>query len=58
MAQGFQTLQRDVDVRSGVPIDLDLSLALAGAEVAVRSSVTLRTCSNATRPRTPTSTRA
>ncbi len=34
-AQGFQTLQRDVDVRSGVPIDLDLSLALAGAEVAV-----------------------
>ena len=30
-AQGFQTLQRDVDVRSAVPIDLDLTLALAGA---------------------------
>jgi hypothetical protein len=28
-AQGFQTLQRDVDVRSAVPIDLDLTLALA-----------------------------
>jgi carboxypeptidase family protein len=29
-AQGFQTLEKDVDVRSGVPITLDLSLALAG----------------------------
>jgi hypothetical protein len=31
MAQGFQTLERDVDVRSAVPIQLDLALALAGA---------------------------
>ena len=30
-AQGFQSLARDVDVRSGVPITLDLTLALAGA---------------------------
>jgi carboxypeptidase family protein len=30
-AQGFQTLERDVDIRSGVPITLDLTLALAGA---------------------------
>src|SRR5438445_383073 len=30
-AQGFQKLERDVDVRSGVPIAVDLSLALAGA---------------------------
>src|SRR5690349_16098924 len=34
-AQGFQTLERDVDVRSGVPITLDLTLALAGAAAAV-----------------------
>ena len=34
-AQGFQTLQRDVDVRSAVPIDLDLALALAGATATV-----------------------
>src|SRR5919199_1213149 len=34
-AQGFQTLERDVDVRSGVPITLDLTLALAGATTAV-----------------------
>jgi hypothetical protein len=34
-AQGFQTLQRDVDVRTAVPIDLDLTLALAGATSAV-----------------------
>jgi hypothetical protein len=33
--QGFQTLERDVDVRSGVPITLDLTLALAGATAAV-----------------------
>src|ERR1700676_382638 len=26
-AQGFQTLERDVDVRTAVPIDLDLPLA-------------------------------
>ena len=58
MAQGFQTLQRDVDVRSGVPIDLDLSLALAGARSPSVSSDTLGTCSSVTRPRTPTSTRA
>src|SRR5438067_9809506 len=29
-AQGFQTLERDVDVRSGVPITVDLTLSLAG----------------------------
>ena len=34
-AQGFQTLERDVTVRSSVPIDVDLSLALAGATTAV-----------------------
>ena len=34
-AQGFQTLDRDVDVRTGVPITLDLTLALAGATTAV-----------------------
>jgi hypothetical protein len=30
-AQGFQLLERDVDVRTAVPITLDLTLALAGA---------------------------
>jgi len=30
-AQGFQVLQRDVDVRSAVPLDVDLTLTLAGA---------------------------
>jgi hypothetical protein len=35
-AQGFQTLQRDVDVRTAVPIDLDLTLALAGATSTVQ----------------------
>jgi hypothetical protein len=35
MAQGFQPLERDVDVRSAVPIDLDLPLALAGATESV-----------------------
>jgi hypothetical protein len=30
-AQGFQTLQRDVSVRTAVPITVDLTLALAGA---------------------------
>ena len=34
-AQGFQPLEKDVDVRSGVPITLDLSLALAGTTAAV-----------------------
>ena len=34
-AQGFQTLARDVDVRSGLPIELDLSLSLAGATTTV-----------------------
>src|SRR4051812_25663194 len=34
-AQGFQTLERDVDVRTGVPITLDLTLSLAGATTAV-----------------------
>jgi len=33
--QGFQPLERDVDVRTGVPITLDLTLALAGATTAV-----------------------
>jgi hypothetical protein len=33
--QGFQPLERDVDVRSGVPIDLDLSLSLAGTTQSV-----------------------
>ena len=57
-AQGFQTLERDVDVRSGVPITLDLTLALAGAtEHVSTSSGTPKTCSSATRPRTPTSIR-
>lgn len=34
-AQGFQTLDRDVDVRTGVPITVDLTLALAGATTTV-----------------------
>ena len=34
-AQGFQPLARDVDVRSGVPITLDLTLALAGTISAI-----------------------
>jgi TonB dependent receptor/Carboxypeptidase regulatory-like domain len=34
-AQGFQTLERDVDVRTGVPITVDLTLALAGATTTV-----------------------
>jgi carboxypeptidase family protein len=34
-AQGFQTLERDVEVRSAVPIQLDLTLALAGATATV-----------------------
>src|SRR5205814_6824113 len=34
-AQGFQTLERDVDVRTGVPITVDLTLALAGAMTTV-----------------------
>ena len=57
-AQGFQTLERDVDVRSGVPITLDLTLALAGA-TSRRSkwSVTPKTCSSAIPPRTRTSIR-
>ena len=35
-AQGFQTLQRDVDIRSAVPIDLDLTLAVASATTTVQ----------------------
>ncbi len=35
-AQGFELLQRDVDVRSAVPIDLDLTLVLAGATSSVQ----------------------
>src|SRR5882762_7763971 len=34
-AQGFKTLERDVDVRSGVPITVDLALTLAGATTSV-----------------------
>jgi len=34
-AQGFQTLERDVDVRTGVPITVNLTLAVAGATSAV-----------------------
>ena len=34
-AEGFQPLAKDVDVRSGVPITLDLSLALAGTTASV-----------------------
>src|SRR6476620_11375727 len=34
-AQGFQTFERDVDVRTGVPITLDMNLALAGATTSV-----------------------
>jgi hypothetical protein len=30
-AQGFQTLGRDVEVRTGVPLELELTLSLAGA---------------------------
>jgi len=33
--QGFETLARDVDVRSGVPITLDLMLQLAGTSTSV-----------------------
>jgi len=35
-AQGFRTLEQDVDVRSGVPIELDLMLSLAGAAETVQ----------------------
>jgi Carboxypeptidase regulatory-like domain len=35
-AQGFQALSRDVDVRSALPLDLDLTLALAGAAESVQ----------------------
>jgi hypothetical protein len=35
-AQGFNPLTRDVDVRSAVPIDLDLSLQLAGTTESVQ----------------------
>src|SRR3954467_14850227 len=34
-AQGFQPFERDVDVRSAVPITLDLTLMLAGATTSV-----------------------
>ena len=35
-AQGFQPLGRDVDVRSGVPITVDLALSLVGASETVQ----------------------
>jgi hypothetical protein len=34
-AQGFKALERDVDVRTAVPITVDLTLALAGATASV-----------------------
>ena len=34
-AEGFQPLERDVEVRTAVPIEVDLSLALAGATSSV-----------------------
>ena len=34
-AQGFKTLERDVSVRSAVPLDVDLQMALAGASESV-----------------------
>src|SRR6266516_1731655 len=34
-AQGFQKLERDVDIRTAVPITVDLTLALAGATSSV-----------------------
>src|SRR5438309_772298 len=34
-AQGFKTLERDVRVRSAVPLDVDLQMALAGASESV-----------------------
>ena len=55
-AQGFQPLERDVDVRSAVPITLDLTLALAGAAESVQSAMP-KTCSSAVRRPTPTSIR-
>ena len=35
-AEGFQPFEKDVDVRSGVPINLDLALALAGTTTTVQ----------------------
>ncbi len=35
-AQGFRTLEQDVDVRTGVPITMDLNLALAGGAETVQ----------------------
>ena len=35
-AEGFQPFERDVDVRSGVPITVDIALALAGATSSVQ----------------------
>ena len=37
-AQGFQTLAQDVDVRSAIPINLDLNLQLAGTTQASTTS--------------------
>jgi hypothetical protein len=33
---GFQTIERDVDIRSAVPVELDLTMALAGATSSVQ----------------------
>ncbi len=58
-AQGFQTTERDVDVRTAVPITLDFTLPLAAttfsAEVVGHGA---ERSSSATRRRTPISTRA
>ena len=35
-AQGFQTLAKDIDVRSAVPIEVDMTLQLAGATTTVK----------------------
>jgi hypothetical protein len=56
-AQGFKTLERDVDVRSGVPIAVDLTLALEGAATTVDVVGHAEDLLERDRPRTPTSIR-
>ena len=58
VAQGFRALNRDVDVRSAVPIDLDLALALEGATTTVEVVGHAEDLLERDPPRTPTSTRA
>ena len=58
-AQGFQTMERDVDVRTAVPITIDFTLPLAGTTASVEVvGHGARCLSSATRRRTRTSTRA